>query len=228
MDDGSQHSPGSPAGPPDVQRTRSTDGVLEQLERDHVADPQIVERRAFLHIRTMEEDVALVREADEAMALPDQQLGNSAGGMLAVTLGWSWYFSGAHGRRSFADHTVKVFAAHVGLGRSPRAYQRGSDRRRREWSPPPKPPPPCAGFGRASLTVRPRPPIWYAFNSVIARCASSSVLISTNANPRARPVAMSRITLTVSTVPARAKSSWSSVSPVSYGRFPTYNFRPIN
>lgn len=38
-----------------------------------------------------------------------------------------------------------------------RAYQRGSDRRRFE-SPPPKPPLE-AGFGRASLTVRLRPPI---------------------------------------------------------------------
>jgi hypothetical protein len=83
--------------------------------------------------------------------------------------------------------------------------QRGSDRRRRE-SPPPKPPA-RGGFGRASLTARPRPPSWYAFSSLIAFCASSSVLISTNANPRARPVAMSRMTLTVSTVPARAKSS---------------------
>ena len=27
---------------------------------------------------------------------------------------------------------------------------------------------------------------------------------------------------------ARPKSAWSSVSPVSYGRFPTYNFRPMN
>ena len=32
---------------------------------------------------------------------------------------------------------------------------------------------------------------------------------------------LSRITLTVSTVPAFAKSSWSCCSPVSYGRFPT-------
>ena len=38
----------------------------------------------------------------------------------------------------------------------PIAYQRGSDRRRRESSPPN--PPVWAGLGRASLTVRPRPP----------------------------------------------------------------------
>src|SRR5262245_60976554 len=37
-------------------------------------------------------------------------------------------------------------------------YQRGSERRRRESPPPPPNPPAWAGFGRASLTVRPRPP----------------------------------------------------------------------
>src|SRR5713226_10593914 len=61
----------------------------------------------------------------------------------------------------------------------------------------------------------------------MAFCASSSVLISTKANPRARPVAMSRITFTDSTFPARANSSCRSVSPVSYGRFPTYSLRLI-
>src|SRR5262249_51827619 len=38
----------------------------------------------------------------------------------------------------------------------PDVYQRGSERRRRE-SPPPKRPA-SSGFGRASLTARPRPP----------------------------------------------------------------------
>src|SRR3954462_8583314 len=38
---------------------------------------------------------------------------------------------------------------------------------------------------------------------------------------------MSRITLTLSTVPARAKSSCSSPSPVLYDRLPTYSFRLI-
>ena len=52
--------------------------------------------------------------------------------------------------------------------------------------------------------MRFRPPIGLLFNWLMAFCASSSVAISTNANPRARPVAMSRITLTESTVPADA------------------------
>src|SRR5579864_6900889 len=62
----------------------------------------------------------------------------------------------------------------------------------------------------------------------MAFCASSSDPISTNPNPRARPVAMSRMTVTFSTAPARANSSWSSASPVSYGRFPTYSLRLMN
>src|SRR5207344_1492188 len=95
---------------------------------------------------------------------------------------------------------------------------------------PPKPPPPPkppSGFGRASFTVSARPPIWNWLNSDAAFCASSSVDISTNAKPRARPVAASRITRTDSTLPALLNSSCSSASPVEWGRFPTYSLRPI-
>jgi hypothetical protein len=42
------------------------------------------------------------------------------------------------------------------------------------------------------LTVRLRPPTWNSFSSLMAFCASSSEAISTNAKPRARPVARSR------------------------------------
>jgi hypothetical protein len=49
----------------------------------------------------------------------------------------------------------------------------------------------------------------------MAFCASSSVPISTNAKPRARPVAWSRMTVTDSTDPALANNSWSSFSPIS-------------
>ena len=78
---------------------------------------------------------------------------------------------------------------------------------------PPPPPPENSGFGRASLTVNARPPIWNWLNSEAAFCASSSVDISTNAKPRARPVAASRMTRTDSTVPALLNSSCSSASP---------------
>jgi hypothetical protein len=64
------------------------------------------------------------------------------------------------------------------------------------------------------LTTSARPSILNSLNSVIARWASSSLPISTNPNPRARPVAMSRMMRALSTVPARLKSSVSSASPV--------------
>src|SRR5580704_9136299 len=121
-------------------------------------------------------------------------------------------------------------------GSSEQRYQRGSRRSPRPppppppnpRPPPPPPPPPNCGFGRASLMARVRPPSCVPFNSVTAFWASASEAISTNAKPRARPVALSRITLTVSTPPARLNSSRSSSSFVEYGRLPTYSLRPIS
>jgi hypothetical protein len=81
--------------------------------------------------------------------------------------------------------------------------------------PPPKPPPPPgprASFGRASLTVRVRPPSCDSCSSVIAFCAPSSVAISTKPKPRARPVAMSRMTVTDSTGPTFSNNSCRSCS----------------
>src|SRR5207302_10468311 len=84
-------------------------------------------------------------------------------------------------------------------------YQRGS---RRPRAPPPsprppprkppgpRPPPPPLGFGRASLTLRARPPTLAPFKAAMARSASSVSVISTNANPRDRPVSRSVIKLT--------------------------------
>ncbi len=70
-------------------------------------------------------------------------------------------------------------------------------------------------LGGRALTVKARPPRSWPFSLLMAVCASSSLDISTNAKPRARPVAISRITLTVSTVPAPAKSVWRACSSVS-------------
>ena len=93
--------------------------------------------------------------------------------------------------------------------------------------PGPRPPPPPAGFGRASLTFKARPPTFAPFNAVIARSASSVSVISTNANPRDRPVSRSVIRLTRSTVPYASNSerTVSSVAPKS--RFPTNIFFTI-
>lgn len=132
-------------------------------------------------------------------------------------------------RLRFAGPSLKLDA---------RNYQRGSRRWRgpppplpRPPPPPnpppppgPRPPPPPAGFGRASLTFKARPPTFAPFNAVIARSASSVSVISTNANPRDRPVSRSVIRLTRSTVPYASNSerTVSSVAPKS--KFPTNMF----
>src|SRR5687768_3047248 len=119
----------------------------------------------------------------------------------------------------------------IARGELPRApdYQRGSLRRPPPPLPPrpyPPPPPPERGVcGRASLTVRRRPPNVRSCSCETAAWAASSVAISTNANPRARPVSRSRTTFTDSTAPASAKSSCRSFSFVSNGILPTYNLR---
>ena len=58
--------------------------------------------------------------------------------------------------RSVGAHAARFGAVPDSHRLRPQGYQRGSDRRR---LPPPKPPPERSGFGRASLTVRLRPPI---------------------------------------------------------------------
>src|SRR5690349_5278946 len=60
----------------------------------------------------------------------------------------------------------------------------------------------------------------------MAACASASVPISTNANPRPCPVNLSRGTNTEATEPACANNCSSSDSCTWYERFPTYNLRP--
>src|SRR5687767_2381361 len=96
-----------------------------------------------------------------------------------------------------AKSSVSLIGCSWPVARRRSRYQRGGRRPpppppppRDEPPPPPPPKPPLRGaFGRASLTVRLRPPSSVSFKSRIAACAPSSVLISTKANPRARPVA---------------------------------------
>src|SRR5918996_934514 len=75
---------------------------------------------------------------------------------------------------------------------------------------PPRPPPPPrlprSSRGRASLTVRLRPLNSLPLNCEIAASPSSLEDISTNPNPRERPVSRSSITEADSTVPACANS----------------------
>src|SRR4029077_19437171 len=65
--------------------------------------------------------------------------------------------------------------------------------------PPPPPPPPSRG-GRASLTTMLRPMKSWPFNPWMARSASSSLLTSTNPNPRGCPEKRSRTRVTFAAV----------------------------
>jgi len=61
------------------------------------------------------------------------------------------------------------------------------------------PPPACSVFGRASFTLRVRPPTCDPFNAVMAFSPSSLLAISTKPKPRDRPVSRSVMMLTRST-----------------------------
>ena len=79
-------------------------------------------------------------------------------------------------------------------------------------------------MGRASLTVRLRPPMSAPLRAVIAARPSSSELMVTNPNPRERPVVRSIMTIASVTVPCAPKTSRRSASLAEKGRFPIYNF----
>src|SRR4029077_6352416 len=88
--------------------------------------------------------------------------------------------------------------------------------------PPPRPPPPPPPERScASLTLMARPPSSRPLSCAMASLASWSLLISTNAKPRGRPVSRSVTTLASVTVPCCPKTSRSSSSVVSYERLPT-------
>ncbi len=74
------------------------------------------------------------------------------------------------------------------------------------------------------LTLRVRPFMSFPLRPVIAFSASSSVGISTNANPLDSPLSWSVMILADATSPKAWKASRSSVSVTSCGRLPTYMF----
>src|SRR6185503_14324305 len=86
------------------------------------------------------------------------------------------------------------------------------------------PPPPRgrSSRGLASLTVRRRP--WYSAPFIAAMASSAPLDISTNPNPRLRPVSRSEITCALVTVPYCPNSCSNSACVVVNGRFPTYRF----
>lgn len=60
----------------DPHRTRSAHRVLEQLECDVITEVEIIECSPFLHITAMEEDLAIIRQADKTIALANEELRN--------------------------------------------------------------------------------------------------------------------------------------------------------
>jgi len=79
-------------------------------------------------------------------------------------------------------------------------------------------------FGRASFTLSARPSNSMPFNAAMALSACESSDISTNANPRERPVSRSVIKATDSTAPCSSKRERMVSSVVANARFPTKIF----
>jgi hypothetical protein len=85
--------------------------VFEQLERDGISDAEIVEDCALAQVPTVKEHLAIIPQADEAMALPDHDLGNATGRRPAtriVPCRLARTF-----RRTFARGAVEIFSAHM-------------------------------------------------------------------------------------------------------------------
>src|ERR1044072_5207661 len=77
------------------------------------------------------------------------------------------------------------------------------------------------------MTTMLRPSKSVPLSAEIARCASSSELISTKPKPFERPLNLSVMIRALTTLPCLAKCSCSFASTMEYGRFPTYNLAPI-
>jgi hypothetical protein len=56
-----------------LPRAGAADVVLEQLERDAIADGEVVDRAAFTNIGPMKIDLAIVGQPDESVTLADEQ-----------------------------------------------------------------------------------------------------------------------------------------------------------
>src|SRR6185295_17771084 len=79
--------------------------------------------------------------------------------------------------------------------------------------PPPNPPPPVRGsWGRASFTVKVRPPISAPLRAVMAACASASEDISTKPKPRDWPLNLSVMIRAEATAPCFPNRSLNSCS----------------
>jgi len=92
-----------------AKRACAADGILEQLERDGIADDEIVERGALGDVAPMKEHLAIVCQADEPVTLADEQLRDSARGHDSVCIGGTLGGVSSGGRR-LPDGAMKPFA----------------------------------------------------------------------------------------------------------------------
>jgi hypothetical protein len=53
--------------------------IVEPFERDRISDREVVDRRPMPHVSTMEEDLAAVRDSDDAMAGTHEQSDHAPG-----------------------------------------------------------------------------------------------------------------------------------------------------
>src|SRR6185437_4089949 len=98
-----------------------------------------------------------------------------------------------------------------------------TDQKRRPPPPPgPRPPPPPPSRALASFTFRARPPKSLPSSACMAGVASAFD-ISTNPNPRGRPVSRSVMSANDSTVPCAANNARTASSVAEKGRLPTNN-----
>lgn len=70
-----QYMRSSAAGTPprDAQCARTTDGILEQFEREVFADRQVTEPRPFTQVAPVKKDIAAIGKADETVSLAKHQ-----------------------------------------------------------------------------------------------------------------------------------------------------------
>jgi hypothetical protein len=72
-----------------MHRACTADAILQQLEDHSITDAQVVDRCPIAQICPMEVDLAIIRCANESVALTNEQLCDTAEGDLTVWLQWS-------------------------------------------------------------------------------------------------------------------------------------------
>jgi hypothetical protein len=79
----------------DVQRPRAADGIVDEFECDGVSDDEVVDRRPFGDVASMEERFAAIRRSHEAVALAHEEFGDAPLRRdAALFVGRTWFSRG--------------------------------------------------------------------------------------------------------------------------------------